>query len=239
MYTQNPSHLTHHNLKSGYFWVNGLWVAAALSFILQCFNKNIVTFRIRSTDKVHAHTHKTLVRTLSPPEAGRYLKEPVTGLIFGGWHTPGRQAEQQEIRLQCQHSTASEMCLADSRCFKIKLCLGILLGHQKRTKQMEYQSYQVSIYPNYFIFILLLNWYANTVSSPLWRTATFLPSLQKWVHENTKAGKGPHTPSFILVTLKLTCVPPAWGSSMSAVLEEPLNQHIRTWWHQHRNNSKS
>ena len=156
VYTKSFTH-THHNSKSGYLWVNGLWVAASLSFSLfsRVSIKNIITFIIRSKDKVHAltHTHKTLIRTLSPSEAGCCLKEPVTGLIFGGRCTAGRQAEQQEIQITMSALNSFRNVLGWFQMFsKSKLHLGILLGHQKGTKEMEYQSYQVSICPNYFIF---------------------------------------------------------------------------------------
>lgn len=70
--------------------------------------------------------------------------------------------------------------------------------------------------------------------------ATFLPSLQS-EFTRTPSWQRRHTPSFLLVTLKLTCVPPAWRQLHVCCSWGTLvvNLHIRTTWHQHRNNRKS
>ena len=213
VYTKSFTH-THHNIKSGYFWVNGLWVAASLPFSL--FSSvsivNVITFIIRSKDKVHTHTHThthtILIRTLNPPEAGCCLKEHTAGFIFVGRCTVGRHswaARNTDYNVSTQHLQKCAWLIPDV--FKIQTAFSNLDGASEGNKTDGEPILPSQYLPKllYFPFYYLTGkqeWCLLLLEGQ----ATFLPSLQKW-GQGTPSWHRAHALSFHLVTLKLAVCP--------------------------------
>lgn len=88
---------THHNIKSGYFWVNGLWVLVAASLPFPLFSNvsimHIITFIVRNKDKVYTHTHSAHKAPQVPLRLDAVCAEHTGCLVFRGQRRAGRHSQ--------------------------------------------------------------------------------------------------------------------------------------------------
>lgn len=217
--------------------------------------KNIITFIIRSKDKVHAcHTQNTHKDPQSP--WGRMLSE-------GACHWPHlwrlmhcRQASwaarNTDYNVSTQQLQKCAWLIPDV--FKIQTAFRNLVGASEGNKTDGVPILPSQYLPKllYFSFYYLTGMQERSLL-PFEEQATFLPSLQSEFTRTPSWQRSTHAvlhpghpqthlcpssmeaavpPCSHMEETQLTCVCCSWGTLV-------VNLHIRTMWHQHRNNRKS